>query len=95
MPSQLASSYSNISNTSTKHYNSKGASVPKIAELSFTEEMNNTEVSVRESKNIIKNEIELSSIELNLDKKNNDGVKGKNNDYNLKMEDSEVYNIHK
>lgn len=105
MPSQLASSLSNCSSknkkmkdnrTDSQNSNYKSSTANKVNELSFTEEMNNTDISEIGK---IKNEIELSSIDLKLDLKSNDsGVisnKFKNNQYNLKMDDTNVYNIHK
>jgi len=81
MSSNLASSnnssYSSKNKTlkgRTDSGNSKVASVPKMAELSFTEEINVNDVSEIGK---IKHDIQLSSIELH-------------KEYNLKMDDSNV-----
>jgi len=107
MPSHLASSLSNCSSKNRKmkdnrtdsynsNYKSSNNTANKVNELSFTEEMNNTDISEIGK---IKNEIELSSIDLKLDLKSNDSGansnKFKHNQYNLKMDDTNVYNIHK
>jgi hypothetical protein len=86
----------NRTDSYNSNYKSSNNTANKVNELSFTEEMNNTDISEIGK---IKNEIELSSIDLKLDLKSNDSGaisnKFKNNQYNLKMDDTNVYNIHK
>lgn len=80
LPSRLASSLSDSSYSSknktlkgrTDSDTAKVSSKPKMAELSFTEEINVTDFSEIDK---IKNDIQLSSIELN-------------KEYNLRMDDS-------